>query len=786
MGKAVGIVFVLLALGVGAWLLFGAGGGDAPEPFVEISGAADVAADVERRDAVVGTAERAAAPDARAEEVEAVPGSEGGAGSGEPTIVVVATWEGSTTPVDGLAVHTFRAGSGPWAPRVAGRTDARGEARMTGLEPGAYVVRAALGARQADVEVAPGETVRVRFAIARGVTLRGQVVGANGLPIPGATVWLSEPWDDARGVVVATAGVDGSFVIEGAHRGQSVGASAPGFAASPVVPVQTEAGKRDVRLVLTNAMGTVRGLVRDAQGAPVGGARVLLGRPDRPFDRRGVDGARLRGPAPQLVESDAEGRFVAEHLESGVTRLEADAPGHGPFLGEVAVMAGGGVDVVVTLPEAAAVVGVCSTRSGSPLTGVEVRTDDGLFLGARTAVSGTDGAYRLGDVAAGQITLVALRAQGGEPLRGEILAVADQVARWDPVFAASTDQAASLSVRGRVVDLRSQPLAGYRIVAEALPRGSGANAVATVAADGSFAVEASSTQVRLLVFGPGGFTGFPIAVLDGVARGRDGVEIRVDAFALSGLRGRIVDSSGQPVPATIQVWHDDARVFREVVVDPTSGRFAFEPAPPGTCTVEIRSESHPWQRRDGLRLAPGSVTDLGDIVLAAGGRIEGTVTFEDGGAPTALQLRFVDERVGREVGVATVDGGRFRTNPLPLAALTLVVEGEGIAAARLPVPLDAAQPYRVVDLRVTRGVPVTLRVELPPGFARPERLALGVLRDREVVWTRGLGASAGLEVQLSLAPGSYRALLRSDSPLADVTFELGATGKTVVLRPTPR
>ncbi len=786
MGKAVGIVFVLLALGVGAWLLFGAGGGEAPEPFAEVLGTADVAADAERRDAVVGTAERAAAPDARAAEVEAVSGAEGGAGSGEPTIVVVATWEGSTTPVEGLAVHTFRAGSGPWAPRVAGRTDARGEARLTGLDPGAYVVRAALGARQADVEVGPGETVRVRFAIARGVTLRGQVVGANGLPIPGASVWLSEPWDDARGVLVATADVDGSFVVEGAHRGQSVGAWAPGYAASPVVPVQTEAGTREVRLVLAAPMGTVRGLVRDARGAPVEGARILLGRPDRPFDRRGVDGARLRGPAPQIVETDAEGRFLAEHLEPGATRIEADAQGHGPFLGEVLVVGGGGVDVVVTLPEAAAVAGVCATRSGGPLPGVEVRVDDGLFLGARIAASGDDGRYRLDDAAAGRIALVAVRAEGGDPVRGEIVAGADQVAGWDPVFAVSTDDAAAVSVRGRVVDLRGQPLAGYRIVAEALPRGSGANAAATVAPEGSFAVEAKSEQVRLLVFGPSGFTGFPVAVLDGVARGREDVEIRVDAFALSGLRGRILDSNGQPVPATIQVWHDDARVFREVVVDPATGRFAFEPAPPGTCTVEIRSESHPWQRREGMRLAPGRVTDLGDIVLAAGGRIEGSVTFEDGGAPTALQLRFVDESVGREVGVATVDGGRFRSNPLPLGALTLVVEGEGIAAARLPMPLDAAQPYRVVDLRVTRGVPVTLRVELPPGFARPERLALGVLRDREVVWTRGLGASAGLEVQLSLAPGSYRALLRSDSPLADVTFELGATGKTVVLRPSPR
>lgn len=116
----------------------------------------------------------------------------------------------------------------------------------------------------------------------------------------------------------------------------------------------------------------------------------------------------------------------------------------------------------------------------------------------------------------------------------------------------------------------------------------------------------------------------------------------------------------------------------------------------------------------------------------------------------------------------------------------MVVEGEGVGAARLPVPLDAAQPYRVVDLRVTRGLPVTLRVELPPGFARPERLALGVVRDQAVVWTRGLGATSGLEVQLSLAPGSYRALLRGDGPLADVAFELAAPGRTVVLRPGSR
>lgn len=787
MGKAVGVVIVLAALCGAAWLAFGGSGGDAPAPFV---GSAEPGSSERREPAATRSSDEAArapAPDARAgaSEPDADQREVPADAQASPSIVVVATWEESGEPVVDLPVHAVRPADGAWTPRVVGRTDARGEARLAEIRPGRYLVRAALGAKQAEVEVGAGESIRVRFALARGVRLRGEVVGANGLPIGGASIWLSEPWDDARGAEVASSGADGRFVIEGAHRGQSVGASAPGYAASAVVPVQSDGGSRDVRLVLAVPMGTVRGLVRDPSGAPVAGARVLLGSPDRPFDRRGPDGSRLRGPAPRLVEADGDGRFAAEHLEPGTLRIEADAPGHGAFLGEVEVTSGGGVDVVLTLPAAGAVRGVCTDGAGARLAGVVVRTDDGLVLGVRGAVSAEDGRYVLEDVAEGSIRLGAARRGGEVEVRGEVVVVAGRSVDWDPVFGdAGADP--SGAVRGRVLDLRGQPLPGYRLVAEPQPRGAGANATATAGPDGAFELPAATEKVRVLVFGPRGFTGFPVAVLDDVAQGRDDLDVRIDALGLSGLRGRVLDPTGQPTQATVQVWHDDVRVFREVVVDPATGSFAFDPAPPGTCTVEVRSENHPWQRFAGQRLEPGRVTDLGDVILAAGGRIEGGVTFEDGGAPTALTLRFVDEAAGREVGVATVDGGRFRSNPLPLGALTLVVEGEGVGATRLPLTLDAATPFRVVDLRVTRGLPVTLRVELAPGFVRPERLAIGVIRDAEVIWTRGLGATSALEVQLSLAPGSYRALLRGDGPLADVAFDVGPGGRTVVLRPGPR
>ncbi|MDA1222554.1 MAG: carboxypeptidase-like regulatory domain-containing protein, partial [Planctomycetota bacterium] len=717
--------------------------------------------------------------------VSASHGGGGGDARAAPSIIVVVTWEGTGEPVVDLPVHALRAEGGAWAPRADGRTDARGEARLPDLVAGTWVVRTALGAKQAEVEVGEGESVRVRFAIARGVQVLGEVVGANGLPIGGASIWLSEPWDDAQGAEVAVSGADGRFVIEGAHRGQSVGASAPGYAASAVVPVQSDAGSREVRLVLAVPMGTVRGLVRDQSGAPVGGARILLGSPDRPFDRRGADGARLRGPAPALVEADDDGRFVAEHLEPGAARVEADAEGHGPFLGEVTIASGGVTDVVLTLPAAGAVRGVCRDGAGTPIAGVVVGTEGGLVLGTRQARSRDDGSYVLEGLAEGLTVLAAARRQGAVDVRGEVVVVAGRETTWDPVFEDSGVGHAG-SVRGRVLDLRGQPLPGYRLVAEPQPRGAGANATATVGPDGAFELPAATERVRVLVFGTRGFAGFPVVVLDDVAQGRDDLDVRIDALGLSGLRGRVLDPTGQPTQAKVQVWHDDARVFREVVVDPATGSFAFDPAPPGTCTVEVRSESHPWQRFAGQRLEPGRVTDLGDVVLAAGGRIEGSVAFEDGGAPTSLTLRFVDEAAGREVGVATVDGGRFRSNPLPLGALTLVVEGEGVGATRLPLPLDAATPFRVVDLRVTRGLPVTLRVELPSGFVRPDRLAIGLIRDAEVIWTRGLGATSALEVQLSLAPGSYRALLRGDGPLADVAFDVGAAGRTVLLRPGTR
>jgi hypothetical protein len=695
----------------------------------------------------------------------------------QPPLLVEVVRQGSAAPLVGIEVSATAPGS--FGRRWTAATDAAGLAVFAELPSGEYLVRAAVGDRVGRVAIRRGVTARLRIEVGPGVTLRGTVVSPAGRPIAGASVWLSEPWNDARGAVAARTGPDGVFEVAGAHRGQAVAAWAEGFAASSVFPVGIDTGLRSLRIVLSPATGSVFGTVRDEGGRGVADALVLVGSAERPFDRRADDGARVRGPAPREARTGPDGRFEIGHLEPGAERIQAWAEGFAPAIDAVTVRAGGAVDVALILRPGARLSGVCRGRDGRPLAGVQIATVGAPEFATRQAESAADGTFRIEDLPIGELEFGASTGLGEQPpVTVRLTAGAGADLRWDPVLGAAAVDPAEV-VAGRVVGIDGRGLPGHRVVVEAdPPQRDGVESTET-GADGSFRIAVRWPQVRLLAFPAGGLRGFPVAAASGVARGSTGVELMVDVQGLSGLRARIVDTAGAPVGATLQIWHETARVWREIASRPETGLVEIEPIPAGTCSLELRSPDHPWLRLGQRELPAGRRLDLGDLVLQPGGRIEGTVTFVDGGQPSTLTLRFVDEAAGTEVGVAEVRDGSFRSNPLPLAALTMVVEGEGVAATRVPMPLDAQHPVRAVELRVERGIEVTLRFAFRPGVERPRWLNVGVFRESEAIWTRGLGPAAGLEVKLGLAPGRYRALAQGEGPLADFGFEVGGQPLTV-------
>ena len=712
-----------------------------------------------------------APPDEAAQEGGATPARP--AGERTPTLTVRVRYAADGAPGAELPVHlqAREHDSDPWAPRRTARADAEGVVRFDRLAPGGWYVEVAGGARKFVFLDADAREAEITIEIPPGYAVGGTIVDADGLPIERASIWLSDPWREDRGTVVTKTDARGGFALRDLNGDHALMAYADGHAASASYPLRRGAPPaKPLRITLSRNAGSIEGIVRDSLGQAIAGARMMLGRPDRPHDRRAADGSRIRGPAPRELRSDRAGRFSADSLEPGALPLQVVAHGHAPWRGEAQIRAGETAFVDLRLEPAAAIAGTCRTLGGAAVVARLVAGDDRAFGTARTTAD-DEGRFRLDGLHGGEVEIV-VSAFGYETLRAAIRTAAGATTAWDPVLSPAGVDAAS-SVAGRVLGVDGRGLGAYQVVAEADPPARGAPVGTRTDSDGRFTLSVPWAVVRLYAYAPGAGPSFPAAHAGGVPQGATGVDLRVDPAEWSALRARILDGRGAPVAASLQVWHETARVWRALSSDPSSGEIALDGIPPGECSLELRSPEHPWLRLGRRTLPPGGVLDLGDIALPNGVRLSGTLRFADGGAPGGrASLTFYDaER--REVGVAEVRDGHYRTAPLAAGALTLFVQGEGIAATRRPLQLDERGGDRRLDLTIERGVPVRLRL-VPAGGDEGSRAGVTVrIQNRDgTIWMRGVSADHFGRIDASLAPGTYRVVVIGEAPLADLPLQV--------------
>lgn len=240
----------------------------------------------------------------------------------------------ATTPVRGTVRHF----DGTVVPRAAltlidvagaqiGRSGSGEDGRYALSAPGsgAYVLIAAAGGHQPQaVAVTIGEhPVELDVVLGGAGRLAGRVRTADGTPVPGATVTLT----DAHGDVVATtrSGPEGTFAVTELVAGQyTLAASAAAFrpAALPVTVQASRETRQDIEL----AGGAVlRGTVRTGGDRPVEDARVTL-----------LDPA---GNVVDTLTTGLDGTFRFTDLSSG--EYTVVAAGYPP-VATVLQLAGGG------------------------------------------------------------------------------------------------------------------------------------------------------------------------------------------------------------------------------------------------------------------------------------------------------------------------------------------------------------------------------------------------------------------------------------------------------------
>jgi len=397
----------------------------------------------------------------------------------------VAGAEIAIAPEDGAGTSSFTTGADG---TFVVRPPAAGRYRVVSALAAGYLPWAPdPGASPLELVARPGVRVEgVVLYLVPAIEYHGIVVDPDGAPVAGATVVLlgAAAGERAQAPIADTfsSGTDGGFTFH-APDDALLEARKDGFAPGRA---RVDAGvtvSRELTITLGARGGVaepdrpIAGIVVDAAGAPVAGARVVAtpehaGRPDV-LEREGE------------TTSAEDGRFTIEALDSGRYTVRAIARGHAT----AAVQTIAGVrDLRLQLGSAARITGrvVDPDDRPVPAASVAVLQHDGLVdrVVAVTSFFDGDGRFTVDDLAEGAYVVVA-QAHGFAPS-----AKVSAVAAAEPV-AITVAVRRGATLVGTMRDGASHaPIAEGKVTVEGV-LGEGSSAIplvttAITAADGSF------------------------------------------------------------------------------------------------------------------------------------------------------------------------------------------------------------------------------------------------------------------------------------------------------------
>jgi protocatechuate 3,4-dioxygenase beta subunit len=595
-----------------------------------------------------------------------------------------------------------------------GETDAQGAyALEVTADRDLFLICRATGFAEAEEKIAKGAGPEMThdFALKPGATVAGRVVDPSGAGLEGVTVVVASynpnfmemaqaARNGAANVYEARTDADGNYRTEGIDAGTfrvTPRAGDEGYilaATNPTV-LNVEAGKayEDVNFTLEPG-GVVRGVITNAAGEPVAGARPRL-TPEQ-FVQAAMDGMRDQQMDVMFKvgeRTDETGAFEIKGLRYDTSfRLRVEAEDYAEGLSEPFTIARdpGAVEVNLTLTAGSTVSGRVRLADGTPAVDCAVMvmpSMESIFAGAmsepKRGKTDDKGEFSIIAVAAGKYTVTAgdfnpmmLMARGDNPAQVKIEANgADPVTNIELVLADKKSPGKDAFIKGIVIDVTGKPVNNASVTARRVD-GPPDRQNQTTGSDGSFAFEGLEGKLYTVT-----------ATADAGRAEQKNVKIgqrlsmRLDPPAA--IRGRVEDAKGQPV--------EGARVSLRKAGTPSrnsfasmmegfgggrgpsatsdkTGAFAFENIEPATYTVSAQSAADGQGESTKVKAVAGRPVEDVVVRLTEGVRVSGRVRDKSGRPVAGATVRLVrsdDEgaslwmmqAAGMQGGHASTSGG---------------------------------------------------------------------------------------------------------------------------------
>jgi protocatechuate 3,4-dioxygenase beta subunit len=595
--------------------------------------------------------------------------------------------------------------------------------------------------------VAAGPTPVRILRLPPPVPLSGQVLDQESrLPLAGALVWpASDPGRAMR------AGRKGAFRWRAVQEYEEINAASPGHVSS----FRNRTAKPPLPISLAPSF-SLSGIVMDEAGRPLASTEIRVGIRAGRIDDDTYDGEIHR-------RTEDTGAFqVSGLVRSAFYDVRASHPGFALSAHTIArPPAGPRLSIRLVLKRGRTVFGRIEDGAGRPVEGAQIHmtldesADAELERNRDTphnVVSGPDGRFELSSLPAGWFSL-RVKHEGFAPLSRSGIEVPTSVETADLGDLHLTGDS---PLTGKVLDPEGRPLAGAEVWALSLWDFALVSSlsitlpdpVAVTGPDGGFTIWNPEGDLVQLDICRKGFQPSEIRVREWPGRPVRAVLVPVEAPA--SLSGRVLDSSGAPVPGARMTVHPQRSV----------------PCPPDTAIQGEADEEGFFSFSD---LSPGPWS----LSASAKG-------YLDSGQETPPALGAGEHRGGVEIvlqPVAAVNGYVFNSGGAPVGKVWVQAGGpadpSGSTAADGSYRLERVAPgEHLIEAYGPEGTKASHTLVVEPGENRLD-LTLDPKKEKSELRGRVLGPDgvpvAGAQVVLSYSQGG------------DVTYT-GADGSFLLLK----